>query len=52
MKDGSNTNKLLISDDIINSLENSIDSLKEIIQKFRMTINPSFLEKDAVNISG
>ena len=48
MKDCSNTNKLLISDDNILSLENSIESLKESISQFCMKKNPSELEKDTV----
>jgi hypothetical protein len=49
MKDCSTTNKLMISDDNIISLENSIDSLKEIIQKFNLSKNPSSIEKDTVS---
>ena len=49
MKDGSTTNKLLISnDDDIHSLESSIESLKEIIQTFNKTKVPSNLDKDIV----
>jgi hypothetical protein len=49
MKDCSTTNKLMISDDYIISLENSIDSLKEIIQKFNLSKNLSSIEKDTVS---
>lgn len=48
MKDGSCSNKLLITHDNIIALENSIESLKEIIAKFKLSSLPSILEKDAV----
>lgn len=48
MKDCSTTNKLMSSDDNIISLESSIDALKEIIQRFNKTNNPSTIEKDTV----